>query len=225
MWEGLAVLRAADAVSRWGRSCFLFSHRRLLSGLMLANRAGRLPVPGPPTSSWRTSTTCWCRVDLRHHGGGCTTGCRNGTGQDVRPLKLAATWHFWLSAIFSLNVAVLPAALLSGLAGSTAAAFPDYAVPVSPTGTWCPRSGPSGFGPLGAEFLFSLHHLEVRARAVSPSAQGLGRVAHGLEWELPLARRRTTPWDHAAVGCGSSARGGGALMQLRTPSTPGRGAA
>jgi cytochrome c oxidase subunit 1 len=138
------------------------------TGLMLAIAPVDIQCRTPTTSS-RTSTTCWWRRAVRDHSAGVYYWLPKWTGHMYN--ETLGKWHFWLSTIF-VNVLFFPQHFL-GLAGMPRR-IPDYAMQFA---DWNMVSS------IGA-LLFPYIIIKCVRGGQKATAQ-VWEGAHGLEWELP----------------------------------------
>ena len=154
------------------------------TGLVLAMVAGRHPVCTTPTTSSRTSTTCWSPGSLFAIFAGVYYWLPKWTGRMYD--ETLGKWHFWLSMIF-FNVTFFPMHFL-GLAGMPRR-IPDYAMQFA---DWnmVASIGAFGFGLSQLLFLYRGAQDDPQRRA----RRRRGRGKAPTRWSGRCRRRRrTTP--------------------------------
>ena len=145
-----------------------------------------------PTTSSRTSTTCWWPARCSRYLAASTTGCRSGPATCTT--KRSARLHFWLSLIF-FNLTFFPQHFL-GLAGMPRR-IPDYAMQFADF-NMISTIGAFGFGFAAA--------VPLRGAEVHPGwSKSTGKT---------MGRRENTGVDAAVTGAVSQLRNTTGLQRL-----------
>ena len=181
--EGLDHLRDADAVR--DRVPVPVHDRRLL-GPDARDHRRRTSSTTTPTSSWRTSTTCWCRAPSSRSWPGVYYWLPKWIGPHVRREARASC-----TSGCRRSSSTCCSSRSTSSASPACRAASRTTPRSSPTGTRCRSIGAFGFGFSQLLFVYIVIKC-VRGGAPAPAKVWEG--AHGLEWEVPSPAPYHT-WD------------------------------